>query len=452
MDVEILSTEGLGDRTYLVHNGHVAIAVDPQRDIDRVEKLAAGLGVTLAAVVETHIHNDYVTGGLALAQRSGARYLVSADDPVSFHRVPVHDGDEMIFGSLHLRALKTPGHTPNHLSYVVRDARQPDQPPAVFTGGSLLYGSVGRTDLIDPMQTLTLTVLQYRSAHLLAGALPDETAVFPTHGFGSFCSAGETVRDDSSTIGREKIRNGAFTAADEQSFVTDLLTDIAAYPAYYAHVASLNLAGPALPDLSTPEPVSPQELRRRLAAGEWLVDVRNRRAFAANHIDGSVSIELGDQAAIYLGWILPWNSSITLIGESTSDIAAMQRHLARIGIDHLAGAATGALDELGAGLGRRSYPRVDFAHVPATLGEGEAILDVRRDDERIRASIAGSLHIPLTELLDRMDELPRARLWVHCGSGFRAGIAASLLDRAHRPVVHIDDLYANAADRGRDLA
>ncbi|SEO87899.1 MBL fold metallo-hydrolase [Actinacidiphila rubida] len=451
MDVEILSTEGLGDRTYVVHDGHVAIAIDPQRDIDRVENLADDLGVTLAAVAETHIHNDYVTGGYVLAQRSGARYLVSAGDPVSFHRIPVNDGDEMIFGSLHLRAVKTPGHTPHHLSYVIRDARQPDQPPAVFTGGSLLYGSVGRTDLIDPMQTLALTGLQYQSVHRLADGLPDDTSVFPTHGFGSFCSAGETVPDDSSTIGREKIRNDAFTAADERTFVANLLADIAAYPAYYAHMASLNLAGPTLPDLTAPESVKPEELQRRLEAGEWIVDIRNRRAFAANHIDGSVSIELGDQAAIYLGWILPWNSSITLIGESPSDIAAMQRQLVRIGIDHLAGAATGPFDEISAGLGHGSYPRVDFAHVPAAFGDDEVILDVRRDDERRRSAIPGSLHIPLTELLDRMDELPQARLWVHCGSGFRAGIAASLLDRAHRPVVHIDDFYANAADRGRDV-
>ncbi|MFD8725882.1 MBL fold metallo-hydrolase [Streptomyces sp. NPDC059629] len=255
MDVEILSTEGLGDRTYVVHNGHVAIVVDPQRDIERVEKLVADLGVTLAAVVETHIRNDYVTGGFALAQRSGARYLASADDSVSFHRVPGNGGDEMIFGSLHLRALKTPGRTPHHLSYAIRDARRPDQSPAVFTGGSLLYGSVGRTDLVDPAQTLTLTGRQYQSVRRLGDVLPDDTSVFPTHGFGSFCSAGETAPDDNSTIGREKIRNDVFTAADEQPFIEKLLENITPYPAYYAHMAPLNLAGPALPDLSAPEPV-----------------------------------------------------------------------------------------------------------------------------------------------------------------------------------------------------
>ncbi|SEO93976.1 MBL fold metallo-hydrolase [Actinacidiphila rubida] len=452
MDVEIVSTEGLGDRTYIVHNGHVAIVVDPQRDIDRVEKLVADLGLTLAAVAETHIHNDYVTGGLALAQRSGARYLVSADDTVSFNRVPVNDGDEMIFGSLHMRALKTPGHTPHHLSYVIRDARRPDQSPAVFTGGSLLYGSVGRTDLVDPAQTLKLTGLQYQSVRRLGDALPDDTSVFPTHGFGSFCSAGETAPDDNSTIGREKIRNDVYTAADEQSFIEKLLGNITPYPAYYAHMAPLNLAGPALPDLSSPEPVSPAELRRRLQEGEWLVDIRSRKAFAANHIDGSVSIELGEQSAIYLGWILPWGSPITLIGESPSDVAAMQRQLARIGIDHLAGATAGPFDQITSGLGHGSYLRVDFAHVPATLGDDDVILDVRRVDERVRGHIPGSLHIPLTEILDRIDELPRARLWVHCGSGFRAGIAASLLDRALRPVVHIDDFFANAANRARDVS
>lgn len=451
MDVIILSTDGLGDRTYIVHDGSKAIVVDPQRDIDRIEGLIADLGVTLTVVAETHIHNDYVTGGLALAERSGSRYLVSAEDPVSFRRVPVRDGNELVVGTLHLRILKTPGHTPNHLSYVVRDVRQPEQPAAVFTGGSLLYGSVGRTDLVDQAQTLALTGLQYQSVRRLGEGLPDDTSVFPTHGFGSFCSAGETAADDSSTIGREKTRNDVFTTADEQTFVKNLLDNVTAYPAYYAYMATLNLAGPAFPNMTAPEPAEPAELQRRLQLGEWVVDVRNRKAFAANHIDGSVSIELGDQFAIYLGWILPWGSPITLIGERHSDIATAQRQLARIGIDHLEGAAIGPFDEIGAGLGRRSYPRVDFAHVPAAFGEGEVILDVRRADERVRGSIEGSLHIPLTELLDRIGELPQARLWVHCGSGFRAGIAASLLDRAHRPVVHIDDLYANAPNRGRDL-
>ncbi|MFD8725881.1 rhodanese-like domain-containing protein [Streptomyces sp. NPDC059629] len=140
--------------------------------------------------------------------------------------------------------------------------------------------------------------------------------------------------------------------------------------------------------------------------------IRSRKAFAANHIDGSVGIELGDQSAIHLGWILPWGSSITLIGESHSDV--VQRQLARIGIDHLAGAAAGPFDEITSVLGHSSYPSVDFAHVPATLGDDDVILDVRRADERARGHIPGSLHIPLTELLDRIDELPQVRLWVHC--------------------------------------
>ncbi len=448
MQVEVLSTDELGDRSYVVHEGSVAVVVDPQRDIDRVERCLTAAGVTAALILETHIHNDYVTGGYQLAQRAGARYAVNAADPVAFSRLPLRDGDTLSAGSLRVRVMATPGHTDTHLAYVVTDAAAAGEPPAVFTGGSLLYGSVGRTDLVDAARTDELTRAQFRSAHRLADALPDEARIYPTHGFGSFCSAGSATGGDASTMGIERARNDALTTPDEQSFVNTLVRNLTAYPAYYAHMAPRNLAGPQPVDLSAPQAVDAAALAKRISAGEWVVDLRDRVLYAADHLAGSIGIALGTQFATYLGWLMPWDTPVTLIGESPGQIAAAQRQLVRIGIDRPAAAATGDLDMLTApSQDRRHYPRVSFAELH-DVGPGDTVLDVRRDDERAAGHIPGTAHVPLHQLLARLAELPTGRLWVHCASGYRASIAASLLDRAGHDVILIDDAYSHAVGLG----
>ena len=307
VDVRVVETPGLGDRSYVVTDGTIAVVIDPQRDIDRVLDAASDLPIT--HVFETHIHNDYVTGGLALAQRCGATYVVNADDPVRFERHGIRDGESISTGSLTVTAIHTPGHTPTHLSYAVAvDGTQ----LAVFTGGSMLFGAMGRTDLVDSTLTEELTRAQHRSAHRLAEELPDETEVYPTHGFGSFCSATET-KGSESTIGKEKQQNNALTKG-EDAFVAELMAGLTAYPRYYAHMAPLNLEGPADPDLSLPQLVEPAVLQHRLEHGEWVVDLRSRRAFASGHVPGTVSIELADPFATYLGWTVPWDAPITLVG------------------------------------------------------------------------------------------------------------------------------------------
>lgn len=450
MDVRVISTTELGDRSYLVHDGSTAVVIDAQRDIDRMLAAAAELGVRIALVVETHIHNDYVTGGLALARRTGADYGVAAADDVAFERTPLDDGTELTAGSLQVTALATPGHTPHHLAYRIIDTAAPDQPPAVFTGGSLLYGSVGRTDLVDAARTAEFTRAQYRSARRLAELLPDETLVYPTHGFGSFCSAGAATGGELSTVGEERACNDALVTDDEQQFVDTLIANLTAYPAYYAHMGARNLAGPAEPDLSVPEPVDPDELERRLRAGEWVVDLRSRIAYATDHVAGTVSIELGGQFSTYVGWLAPWGGPLTLLGTDREQLAEARRQLARIGVDELAGAAAGSLDEIAPDTERQSYERVDFAECARRIdtADGDVVLDVRRDDEFARGHVEGAAHVPLAQLLSRLDEVPTGRLWVHCASGFRASIAASLLQRAGRDVVHIDDDIANAAGAG----
>jgi glyoxylase-like metal-dependent hydrolase (beta-lactamase superfamily II)/rhodanese-related sulfurtransferase len=448
--VEVIATSSLGDRSYVAHDGEVALVVDPQRDLDRLHAVLAEQGVRVAAVAETHIHNDYVTGGHALAVELGVDYLVNAEDPVTFDRRAIDDGEEIAVGTLRVRAMATPGHTVTHLSYVVDDTAAPDEPAAVFTGGSLLFGSVGRTDLVDAARTVEMTHHQYRSAHRLADALPDETRVYPTHGFGSFCSSGGATGADASTIGAERAANDALLATDEDRFVETLVENLTAYPRYYAHMGPRNLAGPAAADLSPVAVVDSDELRKRIADGEWVVDLRDRTAYAAEHVGGTIGIALGDQFSTYLGWLIPWGTPVTLIGDSAESVADAQRQLTRIGIDRPAGAAVGTPSELAPAGDLRHYPTATFADLAARSGAeaDEWVLDVRRDDERAQGGIPGARHVPVQDLLTRLDELPPGRLWVHCASGFRASIAASLLDRASRDVVLVDDDYAHAVDLG----
>jgi hydroxyacylglutathione hydrolase len=443
-EVVTIETASLGDRSYLVHDGEQAAVIDPQRDIDRVLAAADAAAVRITHVLETHIHNDYVTGGLALARAAGAGYVVAAAEEVSFDRVPAGDGDRFRSGRLTLTAMATPGHTPGHLCYVLRAAE--GTPVAVFTGGSMLFGAVGRTDLISPDQTTALTRAQYRSVRRLAGGLPDPVSVYPTHGFGSFCSATPTS-GSSSTIGAERASNIALTS-DEDSFVKELIAGLGAYPRYYAHMGPANRRGPAAPDLTAPPAADPAELQRRIRAGEWVVDLRQRRAFADRHLAGSISVELDDPFATYLGWTMAWGTPLTLIGDSPEQVARAQRELGRIGIDQLAAAATGTTSELGAGP-LASYAVSDFAGLAASWDQaGRVVLDVRRPDEWHAGHLAGAVHIPFWELERRSGEVPAGEVWVHCASGFRASIAASLLDRAGRQVVHVDDDWERAARLG----
>ncbi|MEC4765080.1 MBL fold metallo-hydrolase [Mycobacterium sherrisii] len=439
MDVRVIETSGLGDRSYLVGDGEVAVAIDPQRDIDRVLELAGDLRIT--HVLETHIHNDYVTGGWALADAVGAEYLVPAGEDVTFSCRTVTGGDHIDSGAIHLEALATPGHTPHHLSYVLRT--ESGDTVGVLTGGSMLFGSTGRTDLLGTERAEELTRLQYHSVRRLAHQLPASTPVYPTHGFGSFCSASPSD-DDSSTIGDQRDSNPALTQ-DEQDYVDDLLDGLAAFPAYYAHMGVINRTGPAALDLSRPAPVDPNELRNRIDAGEWVVDLRHRTAFAAGHVAGTYGFELSGPFVNYLGWLYAWGAPLTLIGDDDKQIADAQRQLSRIGIDNLIGSASGDIDDLSGGSALRRYRVADFGELADALDDGVLVLDVRQPHEFDDSHIPGALNVALHELPDRLDEIPAApELWIHCASGYRASIAAALLDRHDRRVVLIDDSYDNA--------
>ena len=459
-----IQTPSLGDRSYLVTDGATAFVVDPQRDINRVLALTASRGVAVTHVFETHIHNDYLTGGLALARATGAAYYVNAADAVAFDRVAIADGDVVPVGtSLRLRVIATPGHTFTHLAYALEDTAS-GEAIAVFTGGSLLHGSAGRPDLLGVGHTPALAAAQYASIRRLAAELPDQAAVLPTHGFGSFCAA--TAADGSgsgsggsgsgsgvggSTIGEERRVNPAL-ALDEDPYVAGLLAGLDDYPAYYARMGPANAAGPVAPDLTPPATCDADQISRRIAAGEWVVDLRGLRAFAAGHLPGSLSFEYGDSLVANLGWLLPPGTPLTLIGDSPDQVADAQCDLARIGIDRIAATAGPPHKGHGGSWRLASYPVSDFeALAAARRDQLVAVLDVRRRLEWSDGHIEGALHVPLHHLPGRLSDLPSGPIWVHCQAGYRASVAASILHAAGHAVTAIDDDFSHAALAGLPL-
>jgi glyoxylase-like metal-dependent hydrolase (beta-lactamase superfamily II)/rhodanese-related sulfurtransferase len=432
-----LATPELGDRSYLLHDGHVAAVIDPQRDIARVLRAARAEGVRIACVAETHIHNDYVSGGWALSQQLGVPYLVAAEEAVDFARRPVRYGDVITVGaSFSLGVFATPGHTLHHLSYV---ALEGGLPVSVCTGGSMLFGSAGRTDLSGESQTVPLARRQYRTLHRL-GRLPDDVAVLPTHGFGSFCAMTSSATVDASTIAEQRAANLAFRPGGEDTFVAALIGGLTAYPSYYRHMATLNTHGMRAPDPSPPKVLDAVRLGVVAQSPAWVVDLRPRTAFAHAHLFRTINVEHGTLFTSYLGWLLPADTPLVLVGESRHVVAGAQLDLARIGIDHLAGRYVGRLPSAGKA---SSYPVRGFREMREAMRRpGVVALDVRRQDEWDSGHLDGALHLPLHELSEHIREIPQGTVWVHCAAGFRAGIAASLLERAGRQVVLVNDTFA----------
>jgi hydroxyacylglutathione hydrolase len=448
IEITTIQTPSLGDRSYLATDGVVALVVDPQRDIDRVLALVGSRVITVTHVFETHIHNDYLTGGLALARATGAKYHVNAADAVAFDRVGIADGDVVaVGGSMRVRVIATPGHTFTHLSYALEDTTTGDA-VAVFTGGSLLHGSTGRPDLLGAEHAPGLAAAQHASSRRLAALLPDRAVVCPTHGFGSFCAATVAGGGGGSTIGAERRVNPALTL-DQDPYVVGLLAGLDDYPAYYARMAPANAAGPVAPDLTPPPAADTSRISQGVPAEEWVIDLRDRRAFAAGHLPGSFSFEYGQSLVPNLGWLLPPDAPLTLIGDRPDQVADAQRDLARVGIDRIAGAAGSPRY-----WARRltAYPVADFARLAsARRQQPVTVLDVRRRLEWSGGHIQDALHVPLHRLPERLADLPPGPLWVHCQAGYRASVAASILHAAGYAVTAIDDDFSHAARAGLPL-
>ncbi len=445
--VVTIDTADLGDRSYLVHDESVAVVIDPQRDVDRFLRLAGRLDVRVTTVLETHLHNDYVSGGPELARLTGADYVTPRGEFPGRHEHVVGDGAVIRAGEVILHCVSTPGHTPHHMTYVLE---ADDGMVGAFTGGSLLFGTTGRPDLISPAHVRPLARAQHASARRLSAQLPATTPIYPTHGFGSFCAVNPTAASDS-TLERERRSNAVLTLA-ERDFVDATLSELGAIPAYYSRVGLTNAGGPAPVDLSPAPVADPAEVRARAARGEWVVDLRPRAQFAAGHLPGTLGFDATGPFATYLAWLIRWPTPVTLLGP-VSVVATAARQLTRVGIDRPAAVAYGGPDDwLNDGVAPPDrllvgYRRASFAELAAqrAAGADPTVLDVRWPHEHAGAHIEGALHVPLNDLLARAAELPDRPLWVHCGTGFRASIAASLLHRCGRAVVLIDDRFTSSA-------
>ncbi|MFI7642341.1 rhodanese-like domain-containing protein [Nonomuraea sp. NPDC049400] len=417
-----LVNEGLGNSAYLLDLGDGrALAVDAGRDLRALHAAARRRGLTVAYAADTHLHADFLSGAVQLAHETGAAVLASAAGKRAFPHRGLDDGDEIDLGGLRLRALATPGHTDEHLSFLLLDD---GRELGVFTGGSLIVDSAARTDLLGVERTEELARAQYRSLHRLA-ALPEETAVWPTHGAGSFCSAPPGA-ERTTTIGVQKRSNPLLAAPDEDTFVRQLVASLGSYPAYFARLTEVNRRGPAV---LTATPSLPEldagQVRALLADGGYVVDVRPVADFAAGHIPGSVSIELRPQFGTWLGWVLPDTVPLAFVAGDGQDLEEIVWQAYTIGYERLAGHLAGGMSGWRAAGGSE----VTTALVPADRAPDGPYLDVRQEAEYAAGHVPGALHLELGELAEHAADVPAGAV-VACEHGQRSTTAASLLERA----------------------
>ncbi|XVV06013.1 MBL fold metallo-hydrolase [Actinosynnema sp. CA-248983] len=443
VEVVPLVDEGLGNSAYLVDLGDGrAMVVDVSLDLREPSRLARSRGLAVAFAADTHLHADFLSGARQLSATEGTRVLASAAGHREFTHSGLRDGDEVDLGGLRLRALGTPGHTHEHLSFLLLDG---DRPVGVFTGGSLLVGAAARTDLVSPEQTEALARAQYASLRRLA-ELPDEVAVWPTHGAGSFCSAPPGA-DRVSTIGREKAGNPLLHAADEDAFVAALLGSLGSYPPYFRRLGEVNRRGPAVCDRPPAlAPLDAAEARGLLAQGAVVVDARPVADFAAAHIPGALSIPLRPVFASWLGWLAPHDRPLILVRRPDQDPAEIAWQAAKIGYTDLAGELAGGLDAWTAA----GHPTTATRLVRPDQVDAP-VLDIRQTPEFAAGHLPGARHVELGELADRAGEVDAGPLVVMCGHGERAMGAASLLERAgHRDLAVLTggpDDWATATGR-----
>jgi glyoxylase-like metal-dependent hydrolase (beta-lactamase superfamily II)/rhodanese-related sulfurtransferase len=441
VDVEIVVTPGLGDNSYLLTSGDEAAMVDPQRDVGRFLSAAKAKGATIRHVLETHVHNDYLSGALELAEATGAEIVAPAAGRYEFPHHAVSEGDEIALGDTRITALETPGHTPEHTSYLATEAATPR---AVFTGGSLMVGGAGRTDLLGEELTDGLTRSQYRTLQRL-GQLPDEVEVLPTHGAGSFCGVGEAPAERTSTMGQERQRNGALRAPDEDTFVKEQLTGLGAYPTYYGFMAPINRHGPRLlREVPLPAALTADEAAARIDAGATVVDGRWRVAFARAHVPGSLNVELQDDFASYVGWVVPFGDPIVLVLPQPEEESLTEAitQLLRVGYERLEGYLAGGAEAwLASGRPVGSYGVAGLKELCEGYRSGKVqrILDVRQRNEWESESIPGSQNVFVGDLPQHLGQVAgEGEVWAICRSGHRSAMAASLLDAAAIPVRLVD--------------
>lgn len=435
MKITRFEVPGLAQYSYVVSSSGKAAVIDPIRDIDRYLQFAAANDVTISHVLETHIHADFASGAAALAARTDAELTISGHDNGQHYRYamphrPFLNGESILIGSARLEALHTPGHTPEHLSFVLYDVeRDAAYPVAIFSGDFLFVGSMGRPDLLGEEAKQGLARDLFCSAHERIAHLPDSLEVYPGHGAGSLCGSGMSERAES-TLGYERAVNPLFKLA-QSDFVAEVLATVPAMPDYYPRMKALNSAGAsALPASHGSTALPPDEVAR-LAAGSdvVLVDLRRPEAFGGAHIPDSINIGAGQNLSLWAGWLLDSTKHIVLISDKGDDEES-RLALMRVGLDNIQGylgKGFAAWVEAGRELART--PQLSTGEVQARAGKVD-VLDVRSESEWRSGHIEGAQHLILGDLLKNLTAVPADKAVITvCGSGYRSSIAASILAR-----------------------
>lgn len=433
--VEAFPAVELGNASFLVADKErgEAIVIDPHRDVDGYLRRADSLGVKVTHALDTHLHNDFVSGRRELQAEAGTDIADLAA------------GEEMTFGAVTLRALHTPGHTPEHLSYLLIER---DRPRALFSGGAVMIGAIARTDLLGPHLAVHLAMEALRTLQVRLRSLPDDIAVFPTHGSGSFCGTGGRSGHET-TLGHERATNPFFKTTEVMQFLARALNQ-GRYPAYYRDMAAINREGAPLlgrnPD--PPTKLTVTDVVRLIESGAAVVDVRLGRDYDRGHIPGSYSIGLDGPLSAWVGWLVPRGRTIVLAGGSDTQHREAQRQLHRIGFDSIAGALEGGIDAWRAGGGDVStFETVDVEDMAAWILSAEpmTVVDTRDEHEWAAGHVPGAVHMYVPDVPYRAAEIPtEAPVAVHCASGYRAGIAASLLEQAGlKRIIHVNGPYSD---------
>jgi hydroxyacylglutathione hydrolase len=438
MQIRQFRVEGLGHLSTLIadETAGVAAVVDPRRDVDIYLMAARELDVRITHILETHLHNDYVSGGRDLAALTGARHVIGAGAELRHEHAPARDGETFDVGRLRFTTRDTPGHTPEHVAYAVADLDRGEDPAILFSGGSLLVGAVGRTDLLGEEHAHDYARAMHRSLHEVVLAHEDHVVVHPTHGAGSLCATG-IASTPSTTIGYERRHNSLLRIEDVETFARRLLRGQPAVPRYFARMRPTNRAGPVLLGGRVPEPrpLSLAETQSSLASGALLLDLRPPADHSVAHAPGSQNVPLGPSFGTWLGWVVDPQRPLVLVLERAADWDEAIRQALRIGaedqvVGHLRG-GFGAWADGGGPL--ESTGRLNVDELAATLAaaapvDAPLVIDVREANEYEAFHVAGSVHIAAGSLPDRLAELPRDHPIVTiCAAGLRAGVAASIL-------------------------
>jgi hydroxyacylglutathione hydrolase len=431
--IERFEVPGLAQYSYVISDNGVAAVIDPIRDIDRYTDYAATQGLPIRYVLETHIHADFASGSVALAEATGAELALSGHDGGEHYRYgmqhrDLRDGDVIQIGALQLKALHTPGHTPEHLSFVLFDTgRSASEPAALFSGDFLFVGSLGRPDLLGDEAKEGLAHELYRSLHERIANLPDSVQVYPGHGAGSLCGAGMIERAES-TLGYERATNPLF-ALSEETFVREILGSVPPMPDYYPRMKTLNAQGaPGVAVLPGACALTSHDVAALAQEDDVvLLDLRRPETFGGAHIAKALNIGASQNLSLWAGWLLDPSKRIVLVTE-TGDGEDSRRALVRVGLDNIAG-------YLSQGMPAWIKDGFDFArtaqfsaHEVERLAPEALIVDVRSTNEWVSGHISNARHIMLGDLRSGLAALPTDRpLITVCGSGYRSSIAASLL-------------------------